>query len=115
MALPRLACGMPGSRGGWSEMPYVDPPADSSSVASHLGRKQTNHGDELHLVPGLRDPRGPDMLREKKRRLTGTLSLKPELAADSTWNLPKTHSKWAIVRNKAWWVSTPTYTLLPLA
>src|SRR5690242_424805 len=27
-ALPRLACGMVGSRGGWHEVPYLDLPAD---------------------------------------------------------------------------------------
>ncbi|MGH8147914.1 MAG: 2-dehydro-3-deoxygalactonokinase [Rhodanobacteraceae bacterium] len=99
--LPRLACGMAGSRGGWCEVPYVDLPADSSSVASHLGRVQTDHGDELHLVPGLRDPRGPDMLRGEETQLIGALSLKPELAADSTWILPGTHSKWMLVRNQS--------------
>lgn len=100
MALPRLACGMVGSRGGWSEVPYVDLPADSSAIASRLGRVQTEHGGELHLVPGLRDPRGPDMLRGEETQLIGALSLKPELAADSTWILPGTHSKWALIRNK---------------
>lgn len=99
-ALPRLACGMVGSRSGWCEVPYVDLPADASSVVSRLGRVQAEHGGELHLVPGLRDPRGPDMLRGEETQLIGALSLKSELAADSTWILPGTHSKWALVRDK---------------
>lgn len=97
-ALPRLACGMVGSRGGWREMPYLDLPADVAQLGGALGRVRAADGADVHLVPGLRDPRGPDVMRGEETQLLGALALQPALGQASTFILPGTHSKWAAVR-----------------
>jgi 2-dehydro-3-deoxygalactonokinase len=97
--LPRLACGMVGSRGGWHEMPYLDLPAGATQIGHALGRLSAADGMDVHLVPGLRDPRGPDVMRGEETQLVGALALRPSLVGASSWILPGTHSKWATVRD----------------
>ncbi len=72
--LPRLASGMAGSRGGWHEVPYVDLPVGTDSIARHLGRVRTARGSNLLLVPGLRDPCAPDVMWGEGTQLIGALS-----------------------------------------
>ncbi|MEW9624613.1 2-dehydro-3-deoxygalactonokinase [Rhodanobacter geophilus] len=100
-ALPRLACGMVGSRNGWREMAYLDLPADAAQLGKALGSVRAADGMDVHLVPGLRDPHGPDVMRGEETQLFGALARRPELAAASTFILPGTHSKWAVVRDGA--------------
>jgi 2-dehydro-3-deoxygalactonokinase len=100
-ALPRLACGMVGSRSGWREVPYLDLPAGAMQIGRALGRLTAADGMDVHLVPGLRDPRGPDVMRGEETQLVGALALHPALAGASGWILPGTHSKWATVRDGA--------------
>ena len=100
-ALPRLACGMVGSRGGWREAPYLDLPADVARLGDALAGLRAADGMDVHLVPGLRDPSGPDVMRGEETQLAGALALQPELAAASSFILPGTHSKWAVVRDGA--------------
>ena len=100
-ALPRLACGMVGSRGGWHEVPYLDLPADVVRLGDTLVSLRAADGLDVHLVPGLRDPGGPDVMRGEETQLAGALALRPELAAASSFILPGTHSKWAVVRDGA--------------
>ena len=90
-ALPRLACGMIGSRQGWVEAPYLDCPVDLGALARSLVR--TPRG-ELAIVPGVtcRDDAGiPDVMRGEETQLLGALRADEEhvLAV-----LPGTHSKW---------------------
>lgn len=99
--LPRLASGMVGSRSGWREMPYLDVPANAAQLAGALGCLCAADGLDVHLVPGLRDPHGPDVMRGEETQLVGALSLAPALAAAATFILPGTHSKWAAVRDGA--------------
>lgn len=100
-ALPRVACGMVGSRNGWREMPYLDLPAGAAQLGDALGSVRAADGMDVHLIPGLHDPRGPDVMRGEETQLIGALALRPELAATSTFILPGTHSKWAVVRDGA--------------
>lgn len=93
--LPRLACGMVGARGGWHEMPYLDTPVDAHAVASALGQVMAADGAPVHLVPGLRQPARPDVLRGEETQVLGALALAP--AGRSTFVLPGTHSKWVSV------------------
>jgi 2-dehydro-3-deoxygalactonokinase len=92
--VPRIACGMIGSRQGWVEAPYVECPVDLAS----LGRALTaTPGGELSIVPGARcaDAAGvPDVMRGEETQLAGAVSRdeRQVLAV-----LPGTHSKWAIV------------------
>jgi 2-dehydro-3-deoxygalactonokinase len=92
--LPRLACGMIGSRQGWIEAPYLACPADLAGLARALARTP---GGELAIVPGVscRDDAGiPDVMRGEETQLVGALGEQgePTLAV-----LPGTHSKWARV------------------
>ncbi len=99
--LPLLACGMVGSRGGWREAPYVDVPAHLDQLAHTLATVPTGDGRVLHIVPGLRNARDPDVMRGEETQLAGGLLLHPEAGGRSTWILPGTHSKWAGVRGQA--------------
>ncbi|MDT4840559.1 2-keto-3-deoxy-galactonokinase [compost metagenome] len=98
-SLPRLACGMVGSRQGWLEVPYVDLQTVADALASGVCCLRCADGDELHLVPGLRHAGAADVMRGEETQIVGALTLQPELAHDSDWILPGTHSKWACVRD----------------
>lgn len=99
--LPMLACGMVGSRGGWAETAYLELPADVAQLAHGLGMVQAADGRHVHIVPGLHDQHGPDVMRGEETQLVGALARFPEWAARSTWILPGTHSKWVSVREGA--------------
>lgn len=99
--LPRLACGMVGSRNGWLEAPYLDLPADPALLGASLQSLHTADGRELHIVPGLRNARGPDVMRGEETQLVGAVTRHPSLAAKSTVILPGTHSKWVSIRKGA--------------
>jgi 2-dehydro-3-deoxygalactonokinase len=99
--LPRLACGMVGSRNGWLEVPYLDLPADPALLGVSLQSLHTADGRELHIVPGLRNARGPDVMRGEETQLVGAVTRHPALAAKSTVILPGTHSKWVSIREGA--------------
>jgi 2-dehydro-3-deoxygalactonokinase len=98
-AVPRLAAGMVGSRNGWREVAYLDLPTGAEIIATALSELRSADGDVVHLVPGLRNPRGPDVMRGEETQIVGALALKPDLAARSTLLLPGTHSKWVSVRD----------------
>jgi len=99
--LPRLACGMVGSRQGWREVPYLDLPATMTQLGRNLHGVRADDGLEVHIVCGLRNPRGPDVMRGEETQLMGALARWPSLATQSTWILPGTHSKWVSVRDGA--------------
>jgi 2-dehydro-3-deoxygalactonokinase len=94
-AVPRLACGMIGSRQGWVEAPYVACPGSLDALARGVVRTE---GGALSIVPGLSCRHGdgvPDVMRGEETQIAGALrdDAGPTLAI-----LPGTHSKWAIVR-----------------
>jgi 2-dehydro-3-deoxygalactonokinase len=91
-ALTRIASGMIGSRSGWREVAYLDLPAGGDRLAGAL-----DSADGLTIVPGLRNPRGPDVMRGEETQIVGLMARHPE-AADATVLLPGTHSKWASLR-----------------
>ncbi len=95
---PRLACGMVGARGGWREMPYLDLPADVRGLAAALGRVDAADGEPVHLVPGLRNPARPDVMRGEETQILGALAAGTSVV-DATFVLPGTHCKWVAVRN----------------
>lgn len=99
--LPRLACGMVGSRNGWLEVPYNELPADTAQLARAVRSLRAKDGLDVHIVPGLHNRQGPDVMRGEETQLIGALARRPALAADSTWILPGTHSKWVSVRDGA--------------
>ncbi|EFL89237.1 2-dehydro-3-deoxygalactonokinase [Ahrensia sp. R2A130] len=88
--LPAIACGMVGSRQGWSEAHYCELPLDVSQLAAKLHR--TNH---LTIVPGvMKDTLDQaDVMRGEETQIAALLAENP--AFDGTIVLPGTHSKWA--------------------
>ena len=68
--LPRLACGMVGSRDGWREAPYVACPADLGSLGAGLVTV-----DGLHIVPGLVQPCRPAVLRGEETQILGVVDV----------------------------------------
>lgn len=97
--LPRLASGMVGSRNGWHEVPYLSLPAGATELGAALTEWHSNDGKALHIVSGLRNPLGPDVMRGEETQLFGALAQTPSLSMRSTWLLPGTHSKWVSVRD----------------
>jgi 2-dehydro-3-deoxygalactonokinase len=95
LAVPRIACGMIGSRQGWVEAPYVDCPAGLDRLARTL--TPTPDGG-MAIVAGVRcrDAEGmPDVMRGEETQIAGALAGK---GGATLAVLPGTHSKWAVVR-----------------
>ncbi|MDQ6621296.1 MAG: 2-dehydro-3-deoxygalactonokinase [Pseudomonadota bacterium] len=92
--VPRIACGMIGSRQGWIEAPYRECPV----AVADLARDTTPSPDgEIVVVSGLscRDSMGvPDVMRGEETQVVGLLE---GLAADTLIVQPGTHSKWTHV------------------
>jgi len=97
--VPVLACGMVGSRNGWREVPYLDTPTGVDRLAGALTPMNTPDGRTLHLVPGLRDPLRPDVMRGEETQVVGVLAQSPEIARRGCLLLPGTHSKWVSLRD----------------
>ena len=95
---PLIACGMVGSRNGWHEVPYLDTPADVSHLARSLVAMSLPDNRVLHLVPGLRDPERPDVMRGEETQIIGMLAQGINSRWSGTLLLPGTHSKWVRVR-----------------
>ena len=91
-SLARIASGMIGSRSGWREVAYLDLPAGADQLAAALDTR-----DGLTIVPGLRNARGPDVMRGEETQVIGLMALH-KAAADATVLLPGTHSKWVSLR-----------------
>lgn len=98
---PVLACGMVGSRGGWREAPYLDTPCRVDTLAGALTSIAAPDGRTVYIVPGLRDPAGPDVMRGEETQIVGLLAQVPALAGDARLLMPGTHSKWVRVRDGA--------------
>ena len=91
--IPRLACGMIGSRQGWVEAPYIHCPASFDKLGEQL---VTAGNGALKIVPGLitRDSQGmPDVLRGEESQIVGAVETKESIIAV----LPGTHCKWVRV------------------
>ena len=96
-SLPVLAAGMVGSRNGWREVPYIECPADTASIARGLVAFDSGCGT-IHLVPGLMQGGSlPDVMRGEEMQIVGVLAMQPTLAERSLLVLPGTHCKWAVV------------------
>lgn len=100
--LPVVAGGMVGSAQGWAEAPYVDCPADTATLAQHAIRIDSGlPGCSVLVAPGLihRPPgAAPDVMRGEEIQIAGALAARPELAAQASFVMPGTHSKWVSVR-----------------
>lgn len=85
-AVPVIACGMVGSRQGWSEAPYATVPCPP------LAAGLTPAGDRVQIVPGLKQLAPADVMRGEETQIAGFLALNPNW--DGVVCLPGTHTKW---------------------
>ncbi len=100
--LPAIACGMVGSRRGWKEVGYLALPCDAAGPAGTLAHALAGALDTvalpdarlLHLVPGLLDPAGPDVMRGEETEAVGALLALGDPDGDIVLVMPGTHSKW---------------------
>jgi 2-dehydro-3-deoxygalactonokinase len=86
-----IACGMVGSRQGWSEAPYATVPAKPAEltpmpVATHDPRIRVS------VLPGLSQKNPPDVMRGEETQVAGFLAQNPGF--DGVLCLPGTHTKW---------------------
>ncbi|MEP6657277.1 MAG: 2-dehydro-3-deoxygalactonokinase [Betaproteobacteria bacterium] len=94
LRVPRLACGMIGSRQGWIEAPYSACPAALSVLAKAIVHTPAS---ELGIVGGLtcRDDGGvPDVMRGEETQVAGLLDAAHDTALIVQ---PGTHGKWTVV------------------
>ena len=92
--VPRIGCGMIGSRQGWVEAPYVDCPVELAALGDHL---TPTPGGELSIVAGARcrdRANVPDVMRGEETQLAGVAGAARDRAIAV---LPGTHSKWALL------------------
>jgi len=89
--VPRLACGMVGSREGWREVAYLQCPVTLKMLATRLAEIPAAR---LKIVPGVatRDAAGlPDVMRGEETQIAGVIDAEDARALAVT---PGTHSKW---------------------
>jgi 2-dehydro-3-deoxygalactonokinase len=93
-----LICGMAGARQGWLEAPYLDAPADLSTLARGAVRPDMP-GDRFApaILPGVcqRDLGAEDVMRGEETQLLGLAALIPGFSGLAI--MPGTHSKWALL------------------
>lgn len=96
--LPTIASGMVGSRAGWKQVAYRTLPCAPLDLADGLDRLCCTLPDGraivLHLVPGLLDPLGPDVMRGEETEAIGALDALGNPPGDLVLLMPGTHSKW---------------------
>lgn len=94
---PVIVCGMAGARQGWLEAPYLDTPADLTSLAQGAVTPQGS-AFSARILPGVaqRGAGNEDVMRGEETQLLGLLRLKPGF--EGTVILPGTHSKWVELR-----------------
>ncbi|MBI1417538.1 MAG: 2-keto-3-deoxy-galactonokinase [Limimaricola sp.] len=89
-----VACGMVGSRQGWTEAPYVAVPCPP--LPQGLTRAPTTLPDlNVHIIPGLKQTAPADVMRGEETQIAGFLALNP--GWDGVLCHPGTHCKWAHV------------------
>ncbi len=98
--LPALLCGMVGSTLGWTVAPYLDCPADLTTLADGLTRVAPG----VRIVAGLRCAglTGPDVMRGEETQVLGWLAGDAARARGRRLLcLPGTHAKWVLVEDGA--------------
>jgi 2-dehydro-3-deoxygalactonokinase len=87
--VPIVACGMVGSRQGWTEARYGIVPAPP--LAPQFARPDSALA--VHIIPGLSQDAPADVMRGEETQIAGLLAQEPGF--DGVICLPGTHSKWA--------------------
>jgi 2-dehydro-3-deoxygalactonokinase len=89
-----MACGMVGSRQGWTEAPYAATPCrplDLQPVPAPARDPRLR----LRLIPGVKQENPPDVMRGEETQIAGFLARNPGF--DGVLCLPGTHTKWAAI------------------
>ncbi len=96
-ALPLVCAGMVGSNIGWTEVPYVEVPADLEAVA----RGTVRVADDIWIVPGVatRADMRPDVMRGEETQLLGA-AVAELVPANALLCQPGTHCKWATLTER---------------
>ncbi len=91
---PVLACGMVGSRQGWTESGYVQTPcpiiADRFAPAETLDPRL-----DVAVIPGISQADPADVMRGEETQIAGFLALNPNW--DGVLCMPGSHTKWVHV------------------
>ena len=91
MPAPVLACGMVGSRQGWSEAPYATVPCAPPSIHEAVAVP----GFDARILPGVKQDSPADVMRGEETQIAGFLARNPGF--DGVVCLPGTHTKWVHV------------------
>ncbi|MGR3492872.1 MAG: 2-dehydro-3-deoxygalactonokinase [Shimia sp.] len=93
-ATPVVACGMVGARQGWIEAPYAEAPCAALPPGCTTAPTQDARVS-VHIIPGVKQTRTPDVMRGEETQIAGFLSLNE--GWDGIICLPGTHTKWVEV------------------
>lgn len=88
-----VACGMVGSRQGWSEAPYQTVPATPVGTAAKVACCDPRL--DVRILPGLKQMKPADVMRGEETQIAGFLREFPGF--DGVICLPGTHTKWVQV------------------
>ena len=89
---PVIACGMVGAREGWVEAGYAGAPCRPFGEAPPRRAPARDRRIEVHVIPGVKQERPPDVMRGEETLVTGVLAGRPDF--DGVLCLPGTHTKW---------------------
>lgn len=87
---PVVACGMVGSRQGWTEAPYREVPTTPAGELYNVICKDPRI--TAHILPGLKQMKHTDVMRGEETQIAGYLAGNPDF--DGVICLPGTHTKW---------------------
>lgn len=89
-----IACGMVGSRQGWTEATYATVPCETTPSA-FFAPDVTDPNLDVRIIPGIRQMDPADVMRGEETQIAGFLALNPNW--DGVICLPGTHTKWVHV------------------
>jgi 2-dehydro-3-deoxygalactonokinase len=88
-AAPVVACGMVGSRQGWTEAPYATAPTQAGTPLAQVA------GANVWIACGVKQIDPADVMRGEETQIAGLLAARPDF--DGVICLPGTHTKWVRV------------------
>lgn len=89
-----IACGMVGSRQGWTEATYATVPCDTAPDA-FFAPTVSDTNLNVQIIPGIKQMDPADVMRGEETQIAGFLALNPNW--DGVICLPGTHTKWVHV------------------
>ncbi|WP_050523215.1 2-dehydro-3-deoxygalactonokinase [Pseudorhodobacter wandonensis] len=86
---PVVACGMVGSRQGWTDAPYATAPTQAGTPLTRVA------GENVWIAGGVKQLDPADVMRGEETQIAGLLAARPDF--DGVVCLPGTHTKWVRV------------------